>query len=86
MSRNSHSIAAIFGKLTGAFSKLKIIGLDQSLLKYRLRIALISSLEYNCWAVNVSTSNLCLRNQREINRPISKMNAGLSSINSSDVI
>ncbi len=32
---NSHSIAAIFDELTGTFSKLKIIGLDQSLLILR---------------------------------------------------
>jgi len=31
VSRNSHSIVAIFGKFTDAFSKLKVIGLDQSL-------------------------------------------------------
>jgi len=31
VSRNSHSIAVIFRELTGTFSKLKIIELDQSL-------------------------------------------------------
>jgi len=41
VSRNSHSIAAIFGKLSGALSKLKIIGLDQRLLSgFRLIIGL----------------------------------------------
>ncbi len=33
MSRNSYSIAAIFGEFTGTFSQLKIVGVDQSLLK-----------------------------------------------------
>jgi len=33
VSRISHSIALSFGELTGTFSKLKIIGLDQKLLK-----------------------------------------------------
>ena len=32
--RNSHSIASIFAEEVGSFSKLKIIGIDQSFLKY----------------------------------------------------
>jgi len=34
VSRNSHSIAAIFVENIGCFGKLKIIGLDQRFLKY----------------------------------------------------
>lgn len=33
MSRNSYSIAPIFAENIGGFSQLKIIGLDQDLLK-----------------------------------------------------
>ncbi len=43
MSRNSHSIAPIFGENIGRFSKLKIIGLDQALLKSGKTIASLNS-------------------------------------------
>jgi len=42
VSRNSHSIASIFVENIGGFFKLKIIGLDQSLLKENLIKPLIS--------------------------------------------
>ncbi len=43
--RNSHSIAPIFVKNIGSFSKLKIIGLDQRFL-IQLNYLFITKIEY----------------------------------------
>ena len=44
MSRNSHSIAAIFEKVIDTFSQLKIIGLDQRFLM----LIVFFKLDYRC--------------------------------------